>query len=167
MAVILPYREVQYFSPVILWLLGIIEGVVAISLTTTALTTPNMAEGERWGLLAAAALVVLIWFGFRAIHLNTEVDAERLQVRLVPLPTRTIALDRIRRCYVRTYRPIRDYGGWGWRFSRQGQAYNARGNRGVQLELIDGRRILIGSQNPEELLRALHAARHSLADTSA
>jgi len=36
--------------------------------------------------------------------------------------------------------------------------YNAYGNRGVQLVLTDGSRILVGSQKPEELLNALRAA---------
>jgi hypothetical protein len=61
----------------------------------------------------------------------------------------------------RTYRPILEYGGWGIRYSPFGQgcAYNVSGNRGVQLELADGQRILIGSQRAEELARAIGEAK--------
>jgi hypothetical protein len=54
-----------------------------------------------------------------------------------------------------TYRPIRDYGGWGIRWGRDGKAYNVSGNRGLQLEFVDGKRLLIGSQKPEELEKAI------------
>jgi hypothetical protein len=59
---------------------------------------------------------------------------------------------------VQTYRPIRDYGGWGIRYGRGGKAYNVSGNRGVMLELSDGQKLLIGSQRPEELANAINLA---------
>jgi len=40
----------------------------------------------------------------------------------------------------------------------KGKAYNVSGNRGVQLELLNGGRILIGSQKPEELVKAINLA---------
>jgi hypothetical protein len=57
----------------------------------------------------------------------------------------------------RTYRPILEYGGWGVRYSfvRKGWAYTVSGNRGVQLQLANGKRILVGSQRAEELARAI------------
>jgi len=59
---------------------------------------------------------------------------------------------------VLTYSPISDYGGWGIRYGSIGKAYNVSGNRGVQLELLNGERILIGSQKPEELAAAIDLA---------
>ena len=53
---------------------------------------------------------------------------------------------------------MREFGGWGIRVSRNGRAYNASGNTGVQLVLADGSHILIGTQRAEELLAALRAA---------
>ena len=59
-----------------------------------------------------------------------------------------------------SYRPIADYGGWGIRAGRDGErVLNARGNRGVRLELADGTRLLIGSQRPEELAETIERAR--------
>lgn len=55
--------------------------------------------------------------------------------------------------HVRQYRPILDYGGWGIRWAPgKGWAYTVRGNLGVQLELSDGKRLLVGSQSPEGLV---------------
>ena len=58
---------------------------------------------------------------------------------------------------VRTYRPIREYGGYGIRYSSKGKAYNVSGDRGVQIELLNGERLLIGSQRADELWRAIQA----------
>ena len=47
-----------------------------------------------------------------------------------------------------------DYGGWGIRKGRDGKrVFNARGNRGVRLELSDGTRLLIGSRARKNLPR--------------
>jgi len=53
-------------------------------------------------------------------------------------------------------RPIRDFGGWGWRSGRGGvQAFTVKGSSGVCLTMRDGKRDLIGSERREERLRVL------------
>jgi len=64
--------------------------------------------------------------------------------------------DNIISCKIRTYKPIREYGGWGIRFSRKGRSYNVSGDRGVQLELTEGMLLLIGSQKAEQLADAIN-----------
>ena len=49
-------------------------------------------------------------------------------------------------------------GGWGFRWGSSGRAYNLRGNRGVQLTLADGGRLLLGSQRADELAAAIEEA---------
>jgi hypothetical protein len=57
---------------------------------------------------------------------------------------------------VRKYKPIREYGGWGYRFSfKNGKAYNISGNMGLQIVLKNGDKILIGTQKPDELMEFL------------
>jgi hypothetical protein len=57
------------------------------------------------------------------------------------------------------YRPLADYWGWGIRKGRDGErVLNARGNRGVWIDLADGSRLLVGSQRPEDLASALERA---------
>ena len=73
---------------------------------------------------------------------------------------RIMPVDAIASVEVVQYHPIRDYGGWGLRFGRDGERiYNARGDRGVRLRLRDGSRLLIGSQRPDDLALAIEAAR--------
>ncbi len=107
-------------------------------------------------LLAAGmtAMSAALW----NLELVTQVRRGEVRIRFWPFARRRIPIDEIVSYEVRTYRPIREYGGWGVRYGFGGTAYNMSGNRGVQLELADGKRVLIGSQRPEELAAALGAA---------
>jgi hypothetical protein len=92
---------------------------------------------------------------FYYMRLVTEVRGGILRVRFPPFRGKTIPLETIAASGVVTYSPLRDYGGWGMRLSKHGRAYNAYGNRGVQLLLENGDRILVGSQRAEELQLAI------------
>jgi len=82
-----------------------------------------------------------------------------LYIRFFPLTHQEIPFKDIVSCEVRTYSPIREFGGWGIRYGRGTKAYNVSGNRGIQLELSNGKRVLIGSQRPEELAGAIEAGK--------
>ena len=104
-------------------------------------------------LIFGIGLPALLLFG----RLITEVRGDGIYIRYVPFHRsfRRIAFKDLKRCEVRTYRPLVEYGGWGIRFGLKGKAYNVSGNRGVQLELTNGKRLLIGSQRPEDLRQAI------------
>jgi hypothetical protein len=123
--------------------------------------------GKPWGdrpvpdgvLVVVGVVVILIAIGlptlFYLMKLVTIVRTDGLFIRYVPFVNRKIEFDNITRCEALTYRPIRDYGGWGIRGGKKGRAYNISGNRGVQVELSTGERLLIGSQRANELARAI------------
>jgi hypothetical protein len=99
--------------------------------------------------------VCMPWL-FYVLRLETYVKADKLSVRFYPFRSRTIYFKDIKSYAIREYRPLREYGGWGIRCSsKNGMAFNVSGNKGVQLELVDGKKILIGSQKAEELAAAL------------
>jgi hypothetical protein len=100
--------------------------------------------------------VVAVWF--LKMKLVTEVRDDGLFICFVWLwPERTIPWDQIRSVEVRTYRPVRDFGGWGVRWAPRGIVYHARGNRGARLVLASGERVLVGSLRADELVRAIAA----------
>ena len=105
-------------------------------------------------ILFGLAMPWLLWW----MHLRVTVDDREVVLNWRPLRRRRIARKDIVSAMAVTYRPIREYGGWGIRRGRAGWCYSVSGNRGVMLELRDGKRLLIGSQRAEELADVLNAA---------
>lgn len=101
------------------------------------------------------AMIVL----FKNMKLSVQLDSRFLHIRFFPFFKRDIPLDEIVKWEARQYRPILEYGGWGIRFWFSGTAYNVSGNRGVQLELSRGRKLLIGSQRANEFAAAIQRAK--------
>ncbi len=108
----------------------------------------------------AVAVVVAVWFS--RLKLITEVQDGGLSIRFLYLwAERRITWNEIRWAQAVTYRPVKDFGGWGVRWGERagvrGIVYNARGNQGVRIELTNGERVLVGSQRAEDLARAIEA----------
>ena len=72
-----------------------------------------------------------------------------------PFANRRISTEEIIHVESCTYQPIREFAGWGIRGWGDRIAYNVSGNTGVELTLVDGRRVLIGSQRADELAVAI------------
>jgi uncharacterized integral membrane protein len=96
-------------------------------------------------------------FGYR---METTITADFILVKMTLLGKKLIRLENIDKCYRRQYRPLMEYGGWGWRWSpTMGIAYNVSGSEGVQLELKGGKKILIGSQQAQKLADKINELR--------
>jgi hypothetical protein len=106
-------------------------------------------------ILLGILFVVAFWRG----GLATEVRPGGLYVRYSPFHRsfRQIPLQGIRSCRAVTYRPILDYGGWGIRVGYRRKAYNVSGNRGVEIEYEDGKKLLVGSKKPDQLAGAIES----------
>jgi len=115
------------------------------------------------GLIIAAVTTFVLGGGsillLYIMKLTTKLDSNGLHILFFPLRRRDIPLNDIARWEARTYRPIRDYGGWGIKVGRRGWAYNVSGNQGVELEFTNGKKLLIGSQRSEELSAAIATAK--------
>jgi hypothetical protein len=160
------FREEQWFSQ---WWLYLLMGVVAAGTTTlfSFAMFRQLVQGHPWGdrpmsdtaLAIMGPLVILAGWGafvfLRCVKLLVEVRESGVMIRFRPFVRRNILYGEIRTCEARTYRPIAEYGGWGVRLRRGGMAYNVSGDRGVQLELVNGKRVLIGSQRAGELADAI------------
>lgn len=161
------FLEVQQFRQRWLWIFLIFTALFIVILFGHGMIK-QLLFGHAWGdrpmsntVLATVGMVVIIFVVglillFYAMKLITEVRDNNLWVQFFPLSRQVISFDSVRRCEVRTYNPIKEYGGWGIRYGKRGKAYNVSGNRGVQLEFHSGKPLLIGSQKPEELERAIN-----------
>lgn len=160
----LHYREVQRVTQ--LWIRIIVLAPTAIAWWAFV---QQVLLSKPFGTNPAPDLaVVIIWvvFGLAfpllilAVNLRTDVRDDVVRLRFFPFRSRTIAIGDIRECQARTYRPIGEYWGWGIRWTPgHGWCYTIKGNRGVQLTLAGGKRLLIGSDRPEELAEAINARR--------
>ena len=158
------FREVQTFSS---WLrlLLVLSMALAVAISGFALretiTQPKTPNVFVPILLTAVAMAIPIAAAilFFIIKLETEVRSDGLYVRFYPIHIRykRFTADNLQQYYTRRYRPILEYGGWGIRYSftKKGKAYNISGNKGVQLVLKNGKKLLIGSQRPDELVAAI------------
>lgn len=116
------------------------------------------------GLILLAGLMYLLAAGLVFLGLFSEltltVTGRGILIRWFPFTRRFIPLADIMSHAPVTYRPLADYGGWGLRFSfrGKGRAYSMSGNRGLLLTLTNGRKVMLGSPDPESLSRALKRA---------
>lgn len=110
------------------------------------------ASDEVLVVLCMVPVIVLAVFSF--MFLETKINAEGVfyKFRLFHFKYRHILWDDIEKIYTREYKPVREYGGWGIKGSRKhGKAYNVSGNKGIQIELKNGKKILIGTQKTQEV----------------
>ncbi len=109
-----------------------------------------------WGAVLVAVLLGIalpaffLWF-----KMETTVFPDRVEIRMRSLSHRAFRSSEIAGAAARTYRPLREFGGWGIRGWGANRAYNLYGDQGVQLVLTNGNRILIGTQRPQELEAAI------------
>lgn len=156
------YREVQRFKQWYFYLPIVIVTVLVWYQFIQQIALGN-ALGEQpvpdW---VAWALTIVFGLGFPVftalVRMITEVHPGVMWVRLYPFRRARIQLAQIKTAESRQYSALREFGGWGVRTSlKNGRAYNASGDRGVQLVMRDGKRVLIGTQKPEQLLDALQS----------
>lgn len=154
------FHEVQHFNQ--WWALAVVAG---LALAGWWAFVEQIVMGQPWGNSPAPdAVVLLMWLVFgvglpvmmRWVRLIVRVKGDALDVRYVPFRHRVIPLSTITSATPRTYRPIREYFGWGIRWvPLRGWVYSVSGDQGVQLVLGGRRKLLIGSRRPEELAAAI------------
>lgn len=153
------FREQQRFTQ---WWLWTLFAVVTLGVAVVLLLDFREATGVTPLGVVIAVYVLALVFGIFGLlfwmRLTVEVRDDGIHVRFPPFVRRIIAYDELAAYEPRTYRPIREFGGWGLRWGLGGQAYNVKGNRGLQLVFTNGKRLLIGSQRPEEFAAAIDLA---------
>jgi hypothetical protein len=111
------------------------------------------------GLLTATGLTILLTIAFVNFRLDTVIKKDGVYVRFFPfhLHFRNYPWDKLKKSFVRQYSPISEYGGWGLRvgFFGKGTAFNISGDKGLQLEFTDNKKLLIGTNKPDELTEVL------------
>ena len=104
------------------------------------------------------AIVALPPLAMLMINMNVAVTSSEIVIRYFPVRR------RIRFSEIASFTPIpydwASFGGWGikWQPGRGRMVYSVSGDRAVELTLTSGKRIVIGTQRPDELATALETA---------
>jgi len=173
------YKEIQKFGSIPLYFtMGLIY-LSILSVLIYALINHFIMKGDfinghtdENGLIIISIFIPLVFviFGYLlfASKLIVEINEKGIKYSFKPLIRKEIFIpkENIKSWEVRKYRPIVEYGGWGVKPSRKrrywnkrrnkvNNALNVRGNIGLQLTMISGNRLLIGTQRAEAIKRAM------------
>jgi hypothetical protein len=146
------FSEKQQFRQI--WLLLLLGGIFLLSFYQwlSIVISDHIWVNER----LVPMLVLLLVSGFiLSVRLTMVINKEGLSVQFFPIhfKPKFYAWDSIQKAEVRTYSPIQEFGGWGYRIGLfgAGKALNISGNKGLQLYFKNGQKLLIGTQVPEKL----------------
>ncbi len=156
------FSEKQHFKQWWLWLI-----LLSLNILFIYGVYKQVICGEQFGdnpgsngmLISTCIFSIIISLFIAIIRLDTEVKQDGIYFRFFPVQFkyRQLKWEELSKTYVRKYNAIAEYGGWGLRIGLfgKGRAYNISGNKGLQIETNDGKKILIGTKKPEELTSAL------------
>ncbi|MBM7615756.1 DUF6141 family protein [Alkaliphilus hydrothermalis] len=159
------FRETQKFRSVILWVCFalVIGSLLYRSIQQIVFDIPF---GDKpFSDTGLAMFFIFFGIGFPAffyfLNLTTEVRNDGIYYKFSPMHIKwqRISFEEIEGCEVKKYRPFREYGGYGIRYTLKGKAYNVSGVMGIQLLLRNGKRVLIGTQEPDKFMDAINKAR--------
>ena len=89
-------------------------------------------------------IIILFWF----IRLKTEIDKNEIRINFVPFVKRQYQWEDVKSAKIITYKFV----GYGIRTGGAHDViYNTSGNKGLSLELFNGKKYLIGTQKEIEL----------------
>jgi hypothetical protein len=137
-----------FFIALMLFLLWFLEKKQVQPLPTIAIVV----------MVVVPMVLVVLLILFCMAKLETRVRSDGLYVRFFPfhIGFKKFFFEDFSRYYTREYHPVLEYGGWGIRYGlKSGKAYNVEGNKGLQIIFKNGKKLLIGSEKPWELVTAI------------
>jgi len=152
------FKETQRFNQWWLQLINIGLIILLLFLLYTWFVAKDAVDkvsaNDTTGQIIVIASIVPVLILIFTLKLKTSIDEVGIHYQFFPfhLSKKTIRWNDIEKCYVRTYSPIKEYGGWGYKtsFGERGKALNVRGDKGVQIEFKTGEKLLIGTQKEAE-----------------
>lgn len=153
------FKEEQKFTQPLIY--------IGLTIATLVIFTPIIKEwnsisqlplNKQLGSLSGGIILGLMAILFLFLKLRTRIDEKGISFKFTPFHFKSILIHwkEVDKAYLRKYNAISEYGGWGikggipW-VKGNGRAYNVKGNIGLQLELRNGKRILIGTQKKNEV----------------
>ncbi|SOC15749.1 hypothetical protein SAMN05880501_108137 [Ureibacillus xyleni] len=161
------YREVQRPRQIWIWILILLIAAlfwycfikqIIFKIPVGNNPAPNFVMVILWMMFGIVFPLCLLYF----MKLIIEVRTDGLYIRYVPFQIhyKKFMVSDMASFTSITYRPIAQFGGLGIRLNMNGEtAYIMNGNRGVKLQLTNKRVIVVGTEQPHELVNALNSIR--------
>ena len=161
------YEELQKAKSTFyaLLLYALMAGVSALFVSGCVM---QIKTGQSWGnqpmsdaaLVIVTGLIILFSLGMSALFytsaMRTNVSKDGIRVHYKPWGSkRKISWEKVQEWKVARFRTLRDFGGYGVHFTRRRSMYNVVGGYGLLLKLGDKKEVLIGTQDPEGLRKAI------------
>lgn len=150
-------KEIQFFRQ--WWMIFIVLVILGLSVwgfvSQIVLEVPfgDMPMSDS-GLIVLTLLMISFSGVLLSLRLESHASEKGIRFRFYPVQLKYIqySWEMIDSIELMEYRPLLDYGGWGWRISLRGKgrAFNVKGNKGIYIHLKDGRKRLLGTQNVEK-----------------
>lgn len=165
------FNEKQYVRQP--WVIGLVLFTSIIILSVFAIGFYNqIIQGIPFGSKPVSDTEIIISFVLAVLfsvffplmiftsNLETIITQRGIYYKYFPFINKYKLISRrnISNFYIRKYKPLIEYLGWGIRYSLKGNgiAFNTMGNIGLQLELINGKKILIGTQLPDKIIEVMN-----------
>jgi len=121
---------------------------------------PMSNNGLIWSSIFSFLFMSAAFIFMLSGNLVTEIWSDGIRYKFPPLirKLRHIPLSEIASVEVAKYRPLVEFGGWGWRkrlLSRK-TAYNVSGRIGIRVTLKKGNQIVFGTRQEEAMKRAVN-----------
>lgn len=146
------FKEEQKFTQWWLWLILIGIGVMPIiGIYKQIIIGGTYGDNPMsdLGLTIFSLLIYGIIALFLFMRLKTEITQDEISVKFIPFTKRQVNWKEVKSAQIVNYGFV---GGWGIRFgTKYGIVYNTRGNKGLAIELLNGKKFLVGTQKESEL----------------
>ncbi len=150
------FREEQRFNQWWIWLIIVTVGFMSFIMFY------NQAVNQKYIGFSSTnmfkfILFLFLFIAFSAlffyIRLETFIDERTVKMYFFPFVRKNVNWTDIKYAEVVNYGFV---GGWGIRlWTKYGTVYNIRGNKGLAIELNNGKKFLIGTQKEEKLKKTL------------
>ncbi|WP_297798579.1 hypothetical protein [uncultured Eudoraea sp.] len=153
------FKEEQKFTQWWLWLI-----LIGVGLLPIYGMYKQLILGEQFGdnpmsdpgLIIFAVfvfgIIALFWF----MQLKTRIDEREIRINFFPFVHKNVKWNDIKSAKIVNYGFV---GGWGIHlWTQYGTVYNIKGNKGLAIELKNGKKFLLGTQKENELSEVIKKA---------
>jgi hypothetical protein len=155
------FEEKQMLRSNSIALLGI-PGMVVVPIL--GLINLNNGKGDWMSLIIISLIIVIFIILLMLSFLYVRIEKEGIIVRFFPfhLKPKVYLWSDIESLEVRKYKPLREFGGWGIKGTKSNKVFNISGDKGLQITFKSGKKLLIGTAEPQKLEIALLEIREKM-----